>query len=490
MSKRWVASVAAVAIGSGMIAYSNQNAAVAEPEPVSNGIPGSGPCASEVSNETHSLIPEKLEIPIPYPKITTVPYPAPVTEPVRVSQALPADTCTDPCPDLTDETDQAPGNLSSVLNIPDVSVKFTPFHFGIPVPGADIQLPPPPPLVHPATEEAPRSAAPATPKIGDVTRVAKVTGSGSVSRTDKRYQVNGTDLGIMWESAPDQIAVAFGDTVGKGFQPPGGQGGDWRSNVLGFSSDRNLSDGMSLDSMVQDSRCHAAELLDSRKLDNIEITTIPTSGFAVGNRQYMSYMSIRTWNSIPATWWTNYGGIAYSDDGGSTWTKDPYAKWDNIFGVTKFQVASMVPAGDFVYMFGTPNTRLGAIGLARVPAADVLNTSAYQYWQNGNWTPVGGYTEATPIVDAPAAELSVRYEEATGKWQMAYLDTSKAAIVLRESDSPQGVWSDGAPMVSAVEYPELYGGFIHPWSSGDDLYFTMSTWSDYNVFLMKADIGA
>jgi hypothetical protein len=140
-------------------------------------------------------------------------------------------------------------------------------------------------------------------------------------------------------------------------------------------------------------------------------------------------------------------------------------------------------------MFGTPNTRLGSIGLARVPADQVLNKSAYQYWQHGNWTPVGGFNEATPIVNAPAGELSVRYEEATGKWQMSYLDTSKAAIVLRESDSPQGEWSDGAPMVSAMEYPELYGGFIHPWSSGEDLYFTLSTWSDYNVFLMRAKLG-
>ena len=237
MSKRWVASVAAVAIGSGMIAYSNQNTAVAEPEPVSNGLPGSGPCASEVSNETHSLIPEKLEIPIPYPKITTVPYPAPVTEPVRVSQALPADTCTDPCPDLTDETDHAPGNLSSVLNIPDVSVKFTPFHFGIPVPGADIQLPPPPPLVHPATEEAPRSAAPATPKIGDVTRVAKVTGSGSVSRTDKRCQVDGTDLGIIWETNPARSRSRSATRSARIGLRPARSASDWRSNVLGHSTD-------------------------------------------------------------------------------------------------------------------------------------------------------------------------------------------------------------------------------------------------------------
>ncbi|TXG92470.1 DUF4185 domain-containing protein [Rhodococcus rhodnii] len=483
--RRWrsIAGVAAVAsVGSAFLVPA---AAGAEE---SDGVPGAGPCASDVSNEVGSIIPEELDIPIPYPAITTVPYPAPEPPQERYDPGpLPPDPCTDPCPDLTDD-DQRPSNLSSEIGIPRLGLDFNPFYFGIPVPGPEQELPPPPPEADPPVEAAPRAPAPSRPVVGDVTRVSKVTGEGSISRTHKRYQVYGTDLGIMWETQPGQVAVAFGDTVGKGFHPPGGQGGDWRSNVLGFSTDRNLANGMTLDSMVQDSRCHAAELLSSRKLDNVEITTIPTSGFAVGDRQYMSYMSIRTWNSIPATWWTNHGGIAYSDDGGSTWTKDPYAKWENIFGVTKFQVQAMVPHEGYVYMFGTPNTRLGSVGLARVPEDQVLNKSAYQYWQNDVWTPVADYTEASTIVSAPVAELSVRFDEASGKWQMSYLDTSKAAISLRESDTPQGAWTDSVPMVSALEYPELYGGFIHPWSTGRDLYFTMSTWSDYNVFLMRADV--
>lgn len=484
MSRRLLAAAAAVTFGSATIVYSNNSEALAQPSQV----PGTGPCASEVSNEVGSIIPEELDIPIPYPAVTTVPYPAPEPPQTRVpQQELPADPCMDPCPDLTDD-DERPGNLSSVVNIPRLGVKFNPFYFGIPVPGEGDPVPPPPPEAHPATEQDTVSPKPPTPRIGEVTRVAKQTGAGSVTRSDKRWQVYGTDLGITWETKPGQVAMAFGDTVGKGFHPPGGQGGDWRSNVLAFSSDRDLSDGASFDSMVQDSRCHAAEVLSSRKLDNVEITTIPTSGFAIGDRQYMSYMSIRTWNSIPTTWWTNHGGIAYSDDGGSTWTKDPHAKWENIFGLAKFQVTSMVPAGDYVYMFGTPNTRLGAVGLARVPKKDVLNKSAYQYWQNGTWTPVGGFSEATPVVNGPAGELSVRYNESTGKWQMAYLDTAKVSIVLRESDSPQGIWSDGAPMVQVKDYPELYGGFIHPWSTDDDLYFNISTWSDYNVFMMHAEV--
>ncbi|WP_433608254.1 DUF4185 domain-containing protein [Prescottella agglutinans] len=487
MSTRLTAMAAVALLGSAVVAG---GAGTAAAEPLPGGAPGSGPCASELSHDLESIVPERLEVPVPYPVITPVPYPAPEPPATRIaSEPLPADPCVDPCPDLTDEA-APPSSLSTDLGIPQIGLKPAPFHLGIPIPGPDPgPLPAPPDPADPGVESAPRTPAPPTPRIGTVDRVAKLTGAGSVNRTDKRWQVQGTDLGIMWESAPGQVAIAFGDTIGKGFHPPGGQGDDWRSNVLAFSTDQDLSDGMSFDSMVQDSRCHAAELLSSRKMDNVEITTIPTSGFAIGDRQFMSYMSIRTWNSIPGTWWTNHGGIAYSDDGGSTWVKDPYAKWDNIFGVTTFQVAAMVPAGDYVYMFGTPNTRLAAVGLARVPKDQVLNKSAYQYWSNGSWTPVGGYTAATPIVHGPVAELSVRFDESTGRWQMSYLDTAKTAIVLRESDSPQGEWSDGAPMVSVLDYPELYGGFIHPWSRGNDLYFTISTWSDYNVFLMRARIN-
>ncbi|TSE00378.1 DUF4185 domain-containing protein [Skermania sp. ID1734] len=487
MSKRLAAAISALVFGAGVAAYAAEPHARADanaPTPV-----GAAPCSTEPSPTHAPLIGTTQEVIVPYPAVTVVPYPVPATpNPTRIANpTLPANPCDDPCPDLTDEPAQS-GGLSS--DLPKFILSPKPFWFGIPVPNPDPpKLPPPPAQAQPPRDPAPVAAAPATPHVSPATEVAKETGAHSINRTDKRWQVNGTDLGIMWQSAPGEVAVAFGDTVGKGFHPPGGFGEDWRSNVLAFSTDKNLSDGMTFDRMVQDSRCHAAELLGSRKLDNIEITTIPTSGFAIGNRQYMSYMSIRTWNSIPGTFYTNHGGIAYSDDHGQTWVKDPYAQWDNIFGVTKFQVAAMVPHGDYVYMFGTPNTRLGDVGVARVPKDQVLNKSAYQYWENGAWTPVGGYTEASTIVHGPAGELSVRYDSDRNMWQMSYLDTAKAAIVLREANSPQGAWSGEAPMVSAMQYPELYGGFIHPWSHGRDLYFTMSTWSDYNVYLMHATVN-
>ncbi|MFE9321372.1 DUF4185 domain-containing protein [Nocardia sp. NPDC052278] len=483
MARRWVAVFGVVVYAAGALTCAARAGAVPE-----EAGPVAGPCVTDPPATHEGLIPKTLDVPVPYPVITVLPPDRPEPAPVRTQMQLPPDPCTNPCPDLTD-LPSLPPSPASQLGIPEILLSPKPFHFAIPGPGPDPgQVPPPPPRVDPSTEPAPLAAARPTPRVGAVTEVAKQTGANSVNRTDKRWQVDGTDLGIMWESAPGEIATAFGDTVGRGFHPPGGMGSDWRSNVLAFSTDRDLTDGMTYDRMVTDDRCHAAEVLSSRKLDNVEVTTIPTSGFALGARQYLSYMSIRTWNSIPGTFFTNYGGIAYSDDHGQTWTKDPYARWDNIFGLANFQVSAMVPHDDYVYMFGTPNTRLGSVGLARVPKDQLLNTTAYQYWRDGNWTPVGGFGSASPIVDAPVGELSVRFDASRNVWQMSYLDTAKAALVVREANSPQGVWSDGAPTVTVREYPELYGGFIHPWSSGSDLYLNISTWSDYNVYLVHATI--
>lgn len=488
MARRLLAAMGAVVFGAGVLVSSNNPLAMAvpaDPGAVEKN-PGIGPCKTDPAPAHESIVPKRMEVPITYPAVTVDPGP-PKPNLERVGMELPDNPCENPCPDLTDRPAAAP-SLSEQLGIPQLILKPQPFYFAFPDPNPEAKPPAPEP-VSPIIETAPQAPPRTVPQVTQVREVAKLTGASSINRTDKRWQVMGTDLGIFWESKPGEVAIAFGDTVGHDFHPPGGFGDDWRSNLLAFSTDRELGDGVTFDSMVTDSRCHAVELLSSKKLDNVEITTIPTSGFAIGDRQYMSYMSIRTWNSIPGTWYTNYGGIAYSDDHGQTWTKDAYAKWDNIFGVSNFQVSAMVPQGDFVYMFGTRNTRLGAVGLARVPKDQVLNTTAYQYWRDGSWTPVGGYQSASAVVDAPAAELSVNYDAARKVWQMSYLDTAKAALVVRESDSPQGVWSDSAVTVSATQFPELYGGFIHPWSTGNDMYFTMSTWSDYNVYLMHASVN-
>lgn len=468
--------------------------------------------------EPGPLLPPTIDIPVPVPKITPVPVPGPPPNNTRITPApLPIDPCRSPCPDVRDTPPPKPaapmtkpeapapppnsgsaagsgtgsGTGSGQFNLPQIRIKPDIEPIPIPVPGGPAPSPqkPPPTVVRPA-QPGPVADPPAPRTVRSVDLVSQVTGHGSANRTDIRWQVDGTDLGIMWQSKPGQIAVLFGDSFGKGWTG-GGAGGDdqdWRSNVLAYSSNHDLSRGLKIDTMIQDSRCHAAELLDSRKIVNFETTVIPTSGFALGNRQYMSYMSVNHWSKIPGMWWTNDGGLAYSDDDGKTWVKDQYAKWNNMFGVDRFQVATMVPHGGYVYMFGTPNGRIGVIGLARVPKSQVLNKSAYQYWVNGTWAP-SQENLATPLVPGIAGELSVRYDDSSDQWQMVYLDSLRHAIVLRTAREPQGTWTDDVPLVDTDDYPTAYGGFIHPWSTGKDLYFTISAWNSYNVYLMHATLN-
>lgn len=313
--------------------------------------------------------------------------------------------------------------------------------------------------------------------------VSKMTGAGSVSSTHTAWGVYATDLGIMWDNGSGQILTAFGDTFGNTWAPPGGNGNDWRSQVLLRSTDTNLADGMSFSSAATDVPGHAKELIPSKKINNDEMTVIPTAGVAVGSRQYMGYMSVRTWGP-PSYWDTNYAAIAYSDDNGQNWVTAGGPKWDNPTGTNKFQMAAFVRDGGFVYMFATPNGRNDAAYLARVDEADVLDKNAYEYWNGASWS--SSEAAAAAIVAAPVAELSVQKNAYSGKWLMTYMQGSD--IVLRSAASPTSTWSAAEVIASSADYPGPYGGFMHPWSSGPELYFALSEWNPYNVYLMKVGI--
>lgn len=340
-----------------------------------------------------------------------------------------------------------------------------------------------------AVAAAPAAAVTPSP----ATKVARVTGatpSGeslpNPNHTDTGYQVMGTDLGIMWDDNEGHVLTAFGDTFGSGWTGPGGNGTDWRSNTLGVSTNTDPWNGLKFTTMIQDTAGHAKEILSSQKVDNSEITVIPTAAVAVGSRSYIHYMSVKHWGQ-PGSWTTNYSGIAYSDDDGQSWTKDANTTWS---GSSNFAQAAFVHTGGYVYMFGTPAGRSGNAYLARVPEASVLSKASYQYWNGSSWV-TNNEGAAVPIVSAPVSELSVQYNSHFDRYLMTYLDGSRYAIVLRDAPDPTGPWGGEKILATGATYPGLYGGFIHPWfNSGTDLYFTMSQWDPYNVFFMHSTLSA
>jgi hypothetical protein len=338
-------------------------------------------------------------------------------------------------------------------------------------------------------DQSPRAQASAVPAPAE--RVAKLTGPESINDTEARFGLKATDLGILWDNGSGEILTAFGDSYGSGWTGPGGGAGDqatidWRCNLLLRSKDHNLADGMTLDSAAEDRPGHAKEFLPCKKIDRDEHTVIPTAGISVGKRQYVQYMSVNYWGPA-GSWFTNYSGFAYSDDNGETWTKSPTARWQNTKAWDdNFQMVALTKDKGFVYMVGTPNGRFGNAHLARVPEKQVLDKKAWRYWDGRTWSTQE--RAAVPIAVGPISEVSVQYNAYLGKWLMMYLDEQRASVVLRSASSLTGPWSGEQVVVRGTDFPGLYGTFMHPWSSGPDLYFTMSQWDPYNVFLMHTKL--
>lgn len=324
-------------------------------------------------------------------------------------------------------------------------------------------------------------------RVLETTRIQQVTGAGSGNRTAERFGIHGTDLGIMWDGGDGRVFVLFGDTYGEGWGGNGAGPGhaDWRCNVLGFSTNRDLDAGLRLDGVVERPEGGACQVIPSD--GHREVTVIPNGGIAVDGRHYVHYMSVHRWGP-PGTWRTNYAGIAVSDDGGRTWTKPDKARWPNRFWQDNhFQIGTFARSGDHVYLFGTTNGRYGDAYLARARPPDLLDTRAYEYWDGARWR---GQRSAAPVFAGPVGEMSVGYSTYLDRWVLMHLDERREGIVLRTADELTGPWTWGEGVVSGREYPAVYGGFLHPWSlDGPDLYYLVSQWGPYNVFLTRSRIA-
>jgi hypothetical protein len=304
----------------------------------------------------------------------------------------------------------------------------------------------------------------------------------------------------MWDSGDpvnDQVLIAFGDTFGFCGVP-----GQHRYNTLFRSQDRALSNGINVpDGSASNMYSGSPEWVPgySKQIINrlirlpAEESIIPTAGISVGRTQYVNFMSVKQWGS-PAQWTTNYSAIAESRDNGQNWgiyprtVRTPAA--DSIAGVPyvpgneNFQQGAFIRPGDgYVYSFGTPAGRAGPAFLARVPQGFVPDLTKYQYWSSSGWVP-GNPSAATPVIPGPVGELSAQYNTYLKQYLVLYCNGGND-VVARTAPAPQGPWSPEQMLVPSMQMPGgIYAPFLHPWSTGKDLYFNLSLWSAYNVMLM------
>lgn len=321
---------------------------------------------------------------------------------------------------------------------------------------------------------------------GPTTAVSQATGLLSANRTQDN-NVLGTDLGIMWDNGNGQILTAFGDSAGLGL--PNLLNGSlwaWRSNTLFRSSDGNLADGMTFDSTPRDFLGQSKELIPSPKIPFVEISRIPTAGVAVDGAQYMSLMSVKNWGD-PGKWETNFSRLAVSTDNGENWAEVPETDRPNVDGNRNFQMSAFLKDGGYVYQYGTPPGRGQLAYVARVPERDIRDLGKYEYWNGTEWKK-GDVNAAAPIVFGGVGELSVQYNQYLGQYLMLTTDPFNS-VVMRRSPTPTGPWGPPEVLVDARELPTAYGAYMHPWSSGPDLYFLTTVHSNYNVLLLHTSLN-
>lgn len=337
-----------------------------------------------------------------------------------------------------------------------------------------------------------------------------VTGPNSPNQTLQRFGISGTDLGIPWDNGDPgnpQVLMAFGDTFGYCRI----QGEQWRKNVLLRSQDRDLSRGISVSPGVVGNPYSGSPVLQPNfskqiipvlKVAARQDSMIPTAGIAVGRNQYLNFMSVKQWGR-DGEWSTNYSAIAMSKDNGENWGVYPgtirSSAPDNVPGVRyypgneNFQQGAFLRGGDgYLYSYGTPAARGGAVYLSRVPENFVPDLTKYQYWNDsGNWV-AGNPAAATPVVPGPVGEMSVQYNTYLNSYLMLYGNGGSGAnnVVARTAPAPQGPWSAEQTLVSHGQIPGgIYAPFLHPWSTGKDVYFTLSLWNAYDVMLMHTTLG-
>lgn len=336
--------------------------------------------------------------------------------------------------------------------------------------------------------------------VTNVQKIARVTGDAlpgemlhNPNNTGADYDVYGTDLGLMWQMGRNQVGLFFGDTSGEGFvvNKNGGNGSNWRSNVVAFSSDTNMEDGLKIDSMLLDSEGKAREICAGGKTNpDVYQTSIPTGAIRAGKLDCVHYMNIRDWGGGHGRWLTNFSSLYVSQDGGSTWLRRPEVTFAPD---SHFSQVTYAKRKGWVYMIGTQSGRGDAAYLARFREKNILDMQSYEYWngERKEWVR-GDEAAATPILRGPVGEASLMWHKKFKRWILTYNydpnydknPVTKKNGILYSTAEDITEWS--APKVL---YPSHYCAYLHPLKDNEDkIWFISSQWGPYNTFLMSADL--
>lgn len=280
-----------------------------------------------------------------------------------------------------------------------------------------------------------------------------------------------TDLGVMAPLGGGDYAMIFGDSFTGGTV----YDGDWMSptGLVGHTDEGGfvqVSGPLNEGNRVRQLISYAPEK---------DFTLIPSDIINVDGTLYMQGM----WNR---------GGIGKvsntqiwkSDSRGKRWTSVGYTSHNYLNGLGDMISWEQGPDG-YIYAVMSSFERKDNVFLSRFKIEDIGDRDKWELFNpgSGEW---GDYY--APIIDQrmKAGEMNLRYIQ--GHWVLVIFNNETSAIEVRISDEIARNWNDvpvttiakggsWANPQSPKNWSQLYGGYIVPGSTIDDLDVVISQWN-------------
>lgn len=308
----------------------------------------------------------------------------------------------------------------------------------------------------------------------EITRLKTVTGPGITTR----FRMEATDLGAPAVTPDGRILVIFGDT----WEDAAVGGGWWRSPVgLYADPDRKLKHGLEWTSAVGGEE--AVELVEYDHSGNPVSTILPGDILTVGETMYVWVMVNHGFGNVDHTEiWT-------SQDSGEHWERTAEMfPGDHLDGFSQQCTWFAHPTDGYVYLLTTGFQRDKEVILQRVPQDSILNPDAYetygatgegeqQQWAWGN--------APTPVLGGHVGEMCLRIVE--DKWVLTWFNAGLYRVDMLLANSPEEIrtpafaetilWGCGWGQEDHERVAQLYGPYILPGSTLDDLHLLCSQWN-------------
>ncbi|MFP5021522.1 DUF4185 domain-containing protein [Pseudonocardia phyllosphaerae] len=318
--------------------------------------------------------------------------------------------------------------------------------------------------------------------MGGISKIGDLTGPGF---TDA-FGIGGTDLGIVTTAPDGRLVAVFGDT----FDRAGVGGPGWRSPVVLFADPADVGSGLRWTGSGGDTEDYACRLVSKPRTKIFKphhrVTTIlPADVITLGDTMYLYVMANKGLGNV------RYTEILASHDNGVSWERTgawwPGTHYDGLFQ----QLTWCAEDDGYVYAYTTGFQRRDGLLLHRVPAERITDPDAWAPWgfAGERW---GWGNPPTLTIPGAFGELNLRKVPGPGGREyrlLTFFDAGNYRIDTMLLDAPNADLHH-APRMTLLQgcawhdedhdggrVAQLYGGYVVPGSTLDDLHLVVSQWN-------------